>query len=278
MNDTHETSKENEELLQDAGEKSVATNKATEEHTHDVIEAKKLNPLFSDEAEDDDYDYEDLGDEESRAVWYFAAFFIIIIVTGVIVLAATVAQDSEKIQIRIPEGIGPSIINGKRAPGDTPMLLPGLLSPVMHEADKANLSDVERVIGITVGDQHRAYLADAFNELGTKVVNDLIDDIPISITYCEIHERARVFTSTERGEALNMGLGGWLNKEMFFYYNGEEFQHSAEETPVPDYPYIVTTWGEWKQAHPATMIYMGGGIIPKENTSAEKVIPSSLDE
>ena len=277
MNDTHETSKENEELLQDAGEKSVATNKATEEHTHDVIEAKKLNPLFSDEAEDDDYDYEDLGDEESRAVWYFAAFFIII-VTGVIVLAATVAQDSEKIQIRIPEGIGPSLINGKRAPGDTPMLLPGLLSPVMHEADKANLSDVERVIGITVGDQHRAYLADAFNELGTKVVNDLIDDIPISITYCEIHERARVFTSTERGEALNMGLGGWLNKEMFFYYNGEEFQHSAEETPVPDYPYIVTTWGEWKQAHPATMIYMGGGIIPKENTSAEKVIPSSLDE
>ena len=101
MNDTHETSKENEELLQDAGEKSVATNKPTEEHTHDVIEAKKLNPLFSDEAEDDDYDYEDLGDEESRAVWYFAAFFIIIIVTGVIVLAATVAQDSEKIQIRI---------------------------------------------------------------------------------------------------------------------------------------------------------------------------------
>ena len=256
MNDTHENSKENEELIEDAGEQSVATNKATEEHTPDIIDAKKLNPLFSDEAEDDDYDYEDLGDEESRAVWYFAAFFIILIVTGVIVLAATVAQDSKKVQIRIPEGIGPTIINGKRAPGDTPMLLPGLLSPAMHEADKANVSDVERVIGITVGDQHRAYLADAFNTLGSKVVNDLIDDIPISITYCEIHERARVFTSTERGEALNMGLGGWLNKEMFFYYNGEEFQHSAEETPVPDFPYIVTTWGEWKQAHPATMIYI----------------------
>ena len=61
-----------------------------------------------------------------------------------------------------------------------------------------------------------------------------------------------------------MGLGGWKDKEMFFYYESNEFKHSAEETPVR-ITYIVTTWGEWKEAHPQTQIYMGGGVIPKEN-------------
>tara|TARA_B100000945_G_C20353270_1_gene583359 strand:+ start:150 stop:977 length:828 start_codon:yes stop_codon:yes gene_type:complete len=272
MNQIPETPEENEEILEDNVEQVEDNSNSVEDVSNDDLDGKKLNPLFSDEAEDDDYDYEDLDDEESRAVWYFAAFFIIVIVTGVIILAATVAQDSEKIKIRIPKGVGPSVINGKRAPGDTPMLLPGLISPVMHDADKANLSEAERVIGITVGDKYRAYLANAFTALGSKVVNDLVDDIPVSITYCDIHERARVFTSSERGKALNMGLGGWLKQEMFFYYNGEEFQHSAEKTPIPDYPYIVTTWGEWKQAHPNTQVYMGGGTIPKENTSVEKVL------
>lgn len=273
MNESLDTPEPIEEANDDSNTQSDSPDSATEDAAVADGDEKKLNPLFSDEAEDDDYDYEDLDDEESRAVWYFAAFFIIIIVTGVIVLAATVAQDNEKRQIRIPEGMGPSVINGKRAPGDTPMLLPGLVSPIMHEADKANLSDSERVIGVTVGDKHRAYLANAFDSLGAKVVNDVVDEIPISVTYCDIHERARVFTSTERGAPLNMGLGGWLNQEMFFYFNGEEFQHSAEETPIPDFPYIVTTWGEWKQAHPTTQIYMGGGTIPKENKSADKVLP-----
>ena len=270
MNDLQNTPEENEEPLEDKVEQVKENDDSADEIISDDGEEKKLNPLFSDEAEDDHYDYEDLDDEGSRVVWYFAAFFIIAIVTGVIVLAVTLAQDSDKIQIRIPKGVGPSIINGKRAPGDTPMLLPGLISPVMHEAEKANLSDTERVIGVTVGDKHRAYLTNAFDELGAKVVNDLVDEVPISITYCDIHERARVFTSGERGSPLNMGLGGWLNQEMFFYYDGEEFQHSAEETPLPDYPYILTTWGEWKNAHPATQIYMGGGVIPKDNKSTEK--------
>lgn len=262
-NDQSELDEElNEEESRTLGDPQENSDSSSEAQQQDD---KKLSPLFADEAEDDDYDYEDLDDEESRAVWYFAAFFIIVICTGVIILAATVAQDGKKIQIRIPENMGPTIINGKRAPADTPMVLPGLISPTIHKAEAANLSDSERIIGVTVGNNHRAYLANAFDSFGSKVVNDLIEEVPITVTYCDIHERARVFTSTLRGEYLNMGLGGWKDKEMFFYYENNEFKHSAEETPVPDYPYIVTTWGEWKEAHPQTEIYMGGGVIPKEN-------------
>ncbi len=269
MNDSSENQEVEDNQLepQQAGGETAGDDELAE-----VVESdeKKINPLFSDEAEDDDYDYEDLDDEESRVVWYFAAFFIIVICTGVIILAASVAQDNEKVQIRIPEDMSPSMINGKRAPADTPMVLPGLISPVIHSVDKANLNDTERVIGVTVGDKHRAYLANAFDSLGSKVINDLIDNVPISVTYCDIHERARVFTSSSRGDFLNMGLGGWVDKEMFFYYDNEEFKHSAEDAPIPDYPYIVTTWGEWKDAHPQTEIYMGGGVIPKDNKALNK--------
>ncbi len=240
---------------------SAQESMTSDDNTTADLENKKINPLFSDDAEDDEYDYDDLDDEESRMVWYFAAFFIIVICTGVIILAATVAQDSEKIQIRIPEGMEPTIINGKRAPADTPMILPPLISPVIRLGDDANLSDSERVIGVIVGDKHRAYLTNAFSELGGKVVNDMIDQVPISVTYCDIYERARVFTSTKRGDFLSIHLGGWMEKEMFFYYEDEDFKHSAEETPLPDYPYVVTTWGDWRGKHPDTDIYMGGGII-----------------
>ena len=38
----------------------------------------------------------------------------------------------------------------------------------------ANLSDSERIIGVTV-ENHRAYLANAFDSFGSKVVNDFIE-------------------------------------------------------------------------------------------------------
>ena len=73
MNDSSENQEVEDNQLepQEAGVETVGDDELAE-----VVESdeKKTNPLFSDEAEDDDYDYEDLDDEESRVVWYFAAF------------------------------------------------------------------------------------------------------------------------------------------------------------------------------------------------------------
>jgi hypothetical protein len=164
-------------------------------------------------------------------------------------------------------------INEKKAPRDTAMMLPGMIAPVTLIAKEARVNETEQVIGITIGDEHRAYIVNAFAPLGQKVVNDLINEIPITVTYCDLHERARVFTSTERGEYLTVGLGGWRNKEMFFYFDNIRFSHSSKNAPLADYPYIITTWGEWLEEHPNSRIYLGDGVIPEDNLSFDSDAP-----
>jgi len=233
---------------------------------------KKINPLFSDDADDDDYDYTLEDERESRAAWYFAGLFIIVICTGVIVLGAVLGTEDKKITIVLPESYN-ELINGKRAPQDTPMMLPGLIAPVTLTAQQAQVTATEQVIGVTIGEQNRAYILSAFDALGAKVINDLIQEIPITVTYCDIHERARVFTSAERGEYLTVGLGGWMDREMFFYFDNIRFGHSSENAPLPDYPYIITTWGEWLEQHPASRIYLGDATVPEENESFDSSKP-----
>ena len=235
---------------------------------------KKINPLFSDDADDDDYDFVESDETESRTVWYFAGLFIIVIVTGVFLLFMFLWKEPPKATIIIPASEGwNQIINGKAAPNDTPMMLPGMIAPVTLTAAEAQVTETEAVIGITIGDEHRAYIVNAFAPLGQKVINDLINEIPVTVTYCDIYERARVFTSTERGDYLTVGLGGWMDKEMFFYFDNIRFAHSSQNAPLPDYPYIITTWGEWLTAHPESRIYLGGGVIPDDNLSFDNDKP-----
>jgi hypothetical protein len=255
-------------------ELDTADEHSTPAATPDVEVDKKINPLFSDEADDDDYNFVESDEPESRIAWYFAGFFIIVIVTGVFLLFMFFSTDKPRVTIVIPEGEGWNVmINGKQAPNDTPMMLPGMTAPVTLTPEEARVTETEQVIGITIGDEHRAYIVHAFAPLGQKVINDLIKDIPITVTYCDIYERARVFTSTERGEYLTVGLGGWMNKEMFFYFDNIRFSQSSQNAPLPDYPYIITTWGEWLEVHPESRIYLGDGVIPEDNLSFDNDKP-----
>ncbi|MBH58282.1 MAG: hypothetical protein CMJ82_13985, partial [Planctomycetaceae bacterium] len=68
MNESLDTPEPIEEANDDSNTQSDSPDSATEDAAVADGDEKKLNPLFSDEAEDDVYDYEDLDDEESRAV------------------------------------------------------------------------------------------------------------------------------------------------------------------------------------------------------------------
>ena len=255
-------------------ELDAAIDHSTPEATPDVEVDKKINPLFSDDADDDDYNFVDSDEPESRIAWYIAGFFIIVVVTGLFLLFIFFSENKRQVTIIIPESEGwNQTINGKTAPNDTPMMLPGMIAPITLTATEARVTDTEQVIGITIGDEHRAYIVNAFAPLGQKVINDLINEIPFAITYCDIYERARVFTSTERGEYLHVGLGGWMNKEMFFYFENVRFSQSSENAPLPDYPYIITTWGQWLEVHPDSRIYLGDGVIPADNLSFDNDKP-----
>src|SRR5688500_4441346 len=64
------------------------------------------------------------------------------------------------------------------------------------------------VIGVSVNGRHRADILDAFRPVEQHVYNDLLDDTPVTVTYCDLAECIRVYTDPERKERLDVAVGG----------------------------------------------------------------------
>lgn len=120
------------------------------------------------------------------------------------------------------------------------------------------------VIGITVGGVSRAYAIVALSDVATHVVNDLIDGTPVSVTYCDQTECARVFTVHEKGAPIDLSVGGWKEDAMSLQFNNQQYVQTASNIPLLDHPFELTTWKEWSASHPDTDVYTGRPPIPPD--------------
>jgi hypothetical protein len=136
----------------------------------------------------------------------------------------------------------------------TPFMSPGIDRPPAISADEATVSDEVEVIGVTADGQSRAYLISAMTGMTTHIANDLLGDVPVSVTYCDRTDFARAFTGSENGQLVDLGLQGWVDGEMSLLVNSQGFRHSDVDIPLQDFPFERTTWGEWKQKHPDTTL------------------------
>lgn len=216
--------------------------------------------IFSD-VEDDEFEDED---ETSNSSWMMAASLIVLIMAAAVMVVTYFGSAEEKIQINDPEGLLSLKVSasGEQIPPDSPMMLPGLINPSTVEAETAPVDDGEEVLGLSVDDAHRAYLLSSFNLIGQKIVNDVVNRVPVTVTYCRVNQKGRVFTSDIRGENLELDLYAWEKGELVFELNDEPFPMFDENAPLDDYAFVLTTWGEWKKRHPNTDIYTGEAKIP----------------
>jgi hypothetical protein len=140
-----------------------------------------------------------------------------------------------------------------------------ILKPKVESAETADVADDDEVIGVTIDGQHRAYLVKALSTMLTHVVDDLVEGVPVTVTYCDRTACARVFTSAKHGQPLEVGQGGWLEQGgmllfyggRFFPQTGSEFIDKPEPVPLDDLPFEKTTWKEWKAAHLDSEIFVG---------------------
>jgi hypothetical protein len=137
----------------------------------------------------------------------------------------------------------------------TPFIHPGLKLPTTFAADEVELPQNQQIIGVTVGDESRAYVVNDLSRMTTHVVNDLIGKWPISVTYCNRTDIVRVFADANGETAMELGVGGWQGDEMLITVEGNYFKQEAEDIPVSDFPFERTTWGEWKRLHPETRVF-----------------------
>jgi hypothetical protein len=142
----------------------------------------------------------------------------------------------------------------------------GIYRPPTLSASQAQLADGEEVVGVAVAGRHRAYALSAFQYPLQQVVNDLVGDVPVTVTYCIQGKRPRVFTTNTRGSPLSvtlapgreardilLGIGG----DFYSQRSLQPFPEGAVPFPLRELKVSRTSWKPWKELHPDTDVCVG---------------------
>jgi len=147
----------------------------------------------------------------------------------------------------------------------TPFGVPGLRCPPARPAAEVELPDDTPVVGVAVKGKARAYLLSALSKMTQHIVNDVVSETPVTVTYCDRTDCLCAFTADTPGKPLAVETGGWQGKMIIrvgqtFYWQdtGEPINPGAAKAfPYTPFPHERTTWKAWKQAHPETDIFTG---------------------
>ncbi len=147
---------------------------------------------------------------------------------------------------------------------NTPFLTEGISSPQFTTPVGARIRNTDLVIGLVVNNRPRAYPLVTLSTMLGHVVNDtrLGEDgqpQPFTVTYCDMTDCIRVLEPEEAvdGDFLEINTLGLLEGGLALQWQGKPYKQSDELVGLRDMQYEKMTWGEWKAAHPDTLIYTG---------------------
>jgi hypothetical protein len=131
---------------------------------------------------------------------------------------------------------------------------PGVQQPDLWQASEVELSDEASVVGLEVDGQYCAFVLDAMRDPARHIVNMVMNHQTVSVTYCDLVDCVRVLQS-DSPSPVDLHVGGLdINQQMVFLLDGQRYGQSSPDLPLLDYPYVRTTWGQWKQQHPSTQV------------------------
>jgi hypothetical protein len=144
---------------------------------------------------------------------------------------------------------------------------PGIDRPATREARAARLADDEPILGVNVGGHPRAYRVLAMQEKTDHIVNDVIGGRPVTVTYCNLYDRARAFTGKPTGSPLPIAQGGLCTDGMIIRvgdsaYSQKSLESASPRVAAPPFPFSPlplerTTWKEWRTRYPETDVFEG---------------------
>ncbi len=142
--------------------------------------------------------------------------------------------------------------------------IPALTNPEFIKQSEAKfLDDDERVVGVVINGIARAYPLSILN--WHEIVNDVIDETPVAITWCPLTKSAVVFDRNVNGQTLEFGVSGLLyNSNVVMYdrnYDGLWSQMKmggltgkGATAELKNLPSQVTTWKQWRQEYPNSLV------------------------
>jgi hypothetical protein len=139
---------------------------------------------------------------------------------------------------------------------NTPFIVPPVIDPPMLPAADAAVGPDEMVIGISCDGESRAWLVSALSDMQSHVVVDTRGPQPIAVTFCDRTRCSRVLAG-QPGSSLRVQTAGFMNGEMWLQIDGQMLPQSSAKMPLRDVESVMTTWQEWKTAHPETTLFPG---------------------
>ena len=171
--------------------------------------------------------------------------------------------------------------------GVSPDGIPPLENPPSIPAHQADyLADHERVFGVSIDGEHRAYPLRIMNP--HEMANDILGGEPISLAYCTLCGSGIAYSGKFDDIETTFGTSGFLYRSNKLMYDRETLSLWSQETGEPVvgrladsgirlefFPTLLTTWGEWKAEHPDTTVldlntnvYQAGRYFPEDNPNA----------
>lgn len=137
--------------------------------------------------------------------------------------------------------------------------------PNVAPIDKARqIPGDQRVVGVTIGDQSRAYPIGVLN--WHEAVNDTLGGRPIAVIYCPLCDSVSVVGRRIEGRTLEFGISGLLmNSNVLLYDRQTDSLWSQAKLEAISGPYAgrslehlgnwtITTFDDWKKAHPDSTV------------------------
>jgi uncharacterized protein DUF3179 len=142
--------------------------------------------------------------------------------------------------------------------------IPAINEPKFVTGDAVDfLDDDDRVLGVVVRDIAKAYPIKILDR--HEIVNDRSGDQNFVVTYCPLCGTGVVFAANIGEGFLNFGVSGLLyNSDVLLYDRnteslwsqimGEAISGELKGVKLPQLPVFHTSWGEWKNRHPASLV------------------------
>ena len=130
-------------------------------------------------------------------------------------------------------------------------------------AEKADLDDLELVIGVLIGGIPSAYPVRLLSL--HEVVNDQVDEDYFSVTWCPLCFSAIVYNRLIEDKPLAFRASGYLlndnlvlvdrpTETLWSQLLGQGIKGAHRGTLLETYPSIISPWGVWKETYPETRV------------------------
>jgi len=152
---------------------------------------------------------------------------------------------------------------------DHPPSMPAADVAPLNERRRKYLVSDDRVVGVTIGGESRAYPVRVLN--WHEVVNDTLGGVPIAVTFHPLCDSAAVFDRRVGEQVLEFGVSGLLyNSNLLIFDRGGEGREPSlwsqilgravagpaalSDTSLQTLPSSLASWDAWSTRHPDTTV------------------------